>query len=103
MSKNVWLITGAGRGMGVEFVKAALAAGHAVVASGRDIDRVSSALGQSNDLLPVRLDVTSRADAEAAVKAAIDRFGLNLTRFRLKSLRGISGSDDYSARSASTG
>ena len=75
MSKNVWLITGAGRGMGVEFVRAALAAGHAVVASGRDIDRVSKASGQSNDLLPVRLDVTSRADAEAAVEAAVDRFG----------------------------
>ena len=75
MSKNVWLITGAGRGMGVEFVRAALAAGHAVVASGRDIDRVSKASGQSNDLLPVRLDVTSRADAEAAVEAALDRFG----------------------------
>ena len=68
MSKKVWLITGAGRGMGAEFVKAALAAGHAVVASGRDTDRVSKALGQSNDLLPVRLDVTSRADAEAAVE-----------------------------------
>jgi NAD(P)-dependent dehydrogenase (short-subunit alcohol dehydrogenase family) len=75
MSKQVWLITGAGRGMGVEFVKAALAAGHAVVASGRDTDRVSRALGRSKDLLPVRLDVTIRADAEAAVEAAIDRFG----------------------------
>ncbi|HEX7613160.1 MAG TPA: SDR family NAD(P)-dependent oxidoreductase [Candidatus Limnocylindrales bacterium] len=52
-----------------------LAAGHAVVASGRDSDRVSRALGQSNDLLAVRLDVTSRADAEAAVRAAVDRFG----------------------------
>ena len=75
MSKRVWLITGAGRGMGADFAKAALAAGHAVVASGRDTDRVSKALGQSNDLLPVTLDVTSRADAEAAVRAAVDRFG----------------------------
>jgi len=75
MSKKVWLITGAGRGMGVEFVKAALAAGHAVVASGRNTDGIAKVLGQSNDLLPVRLDVTSRADAEAAVEAAVDRFG----------------------------
>ena len=36
MSKKVWLITGAGRGMGVEFARAALASGHSVVASGRD-------------------------------------------------------------------
>ena len=74
-SRKVWLITGAGRGMGVDFAQAARAAGHAVVASGRDPDRVSQALGQSNDLLAVRLDVTSRSDAEAAVRAAIDRFG----------------------------
>ena len=30
---------------------------------------------KSNDLLVVKLDVTSRADAEAAVQAAVDRFG----------------------------
>jgi NAD(P)-dependent dehydrogenase (short-subunit alcohol dehydrogenase family) len=73
--KKIWLITGAGRGMGVDFAKAALAAGDAVVASGRDIDRVSRALGKSNDILAVKLDVTNRADAEAAVRAAVDRFG----------------------------
>jgi NAD(P)-dependent dehydrogenase (short-subunit alcohol dehydrogenase family) len=71
----LWFITGASRGMGVDFAKAALAAGHAVVASGRDSGRVSKALGQSNDLLAVKLDVTSRADAEAAVRSAFDRFG----------------------------
>jgi NAD(P)-dependent dehydrogenase (short-subunit alcohol dehydrogenase family) len=74
-SKKTWFITGASRGMGVDFAKAALEAGHAVVASGRDGARVSKALGQSNDLLAVKLDVTQRADAEAAVRAAVDRFG----------------------------
>ena len=74
MSK-VWLITGAGRGMGVEFGKAALAAGHSVVATGRDPARVSKALGPSQNLLTVKLDITSRVDADAAVRAALDRFG----------------------------
>ena len=74
-TKKVWFITGASRGMGADFARAALAAGHAVVASGRDRDRVSEALGQSNDLLAVKLDVTSRADAEAAVRDTVDRFG----------------------------
>jgi NAD(P)-dependent dehydrogenase (short-subunit alcohol dehydrogenase family) len=74
-NQKTWLITGASRGMGVDFAKAALAAGHAVVASGRDADRVSKALGRSNDLLAVKLDVTNRADAEAAVRAAVERFG----------------------------
>src|SRR4051812_23825821 len=76
MSKTkIWFITGAGRGMGVDFAKAALEAGHMVVASGRDAQRVSSVLGRSDDLLAVKLDVTKPGDAEAAVRAAVDRFG----------------------------
>lgn len=74
-NKKVVFIAGAGRGMGVDFAKATLAAGHAVVASGRDTDRVSKSLGPSNDLLAVTLDVTRRGDSEAAVRAAVDRFG----------------------------
>jgi NAD(P)-dependent dehydrogenase (short-subunit alcohol dehydrogenase family) len=73
--KKVWLITGASRGMGVDIAQAALAAGHAVVGTGRDPDAVAKAVGESDDLLVVKLDVTSRADAAAAVRAAVDRFG----------------------------
>jgi NAD(P)-dependent dehydrogenase (short-subunit alcohol dehydrogenase family) len=73
--KKVWFITGAGRGMGVDFVKAALAAGHSVVATGRNTDAVSKAVGQAENLLVVKLDVTSLADAQSAVQAALERFG----------------------------
>ena len=75
MSKTVWLITGAGRGMGTDIAKAALAAGHAVVATGRDPERVAAAIGAHDDLLAVKLDVTSPDDAKAAAQAAVDRFG----------------------------
>jgi NAD(P)-dependent dehydrogenase (short-subunit alcohol dehydrogenase family) len=74
-SKKTWFITGAGRGMGVDFAKAGLAAGHNVVATGRNPDAVTKAVGESDDLLVVKLDVTSTEDAEAAVKAGVDRFG----------------------------
>src|SRR2546425_3251091 len=74
-NKKIWFVTGAGRGMGVDFVKAALAAGHAVVGTGRDTDAVAKAVGESDDLLVVKLDVTSRTDAPAAVRAAVNRFG----------------------------
>src|SRR3982751_5366702 len=73
--KRVWFITGAGRGMGADFARAVLAAGHQLVATGRDTKRLTSVLGPSDDLLAVKLDVTRRADAEAAVKAAVDLFG----------------------------
>ena len=73
--KQVWLVTGAGRGMGVDIAKAALAADHAVVATARKTDTVTAAIGEADDLLAVSLDVTDPATAQAAVQAAIDRFG----------------------------
>jgi NAD(P)-dependent dehydrogenase (short-subunit alcohol dehydrogenase family) len=62
-NKKTWFITGTGRGIGLDFARAVLEAGHAVVATGRDPDVVANAVGKSNDLLTVKLDVTSRADA----------------------------------------
>jgi NAD(P)-dependent dehydrogenase (short-subunit alcohol dehydrogenase family) len=57
------------------FAQAALAAGDAVVATGRNTNAVRRAVGEAEDLLVVRLDVTNPKDAEAAVNAAVDRFG----------------------------
>src|SRR5688572_4141038 len=74
-NNKVWLITGAGRGMGVDITKAALAAGHKVVATGRNTDSVAKALGKNENLLIVKLDVTKHTDAEAAVNAAVEKFG----------------------------
>ena len=73
--KKVWFMTGAGRGMGVDIARTALAAGHAVVATGRNADTVADAVGEADDLLVVELDITSLASAEAAAQAAVDRFG----------------------------
>jgi NAD(P)-dependent dehydrogenase (short-subunit alcohol dehydrogenase family) len=73
--KKVWLITGAGRGMGVDIAKAALAAGDAVVATARKAESVTAALGTHDDLLAVKLDVTDPTAAESAVKATVERFG----------------------------
>jgi NAD(P)-dependent dehydrogenase (short-subunit alcohol dehydrogenase family) len=72
---KVWLITGAGRGLGVDIAKAALAAGHAVVATGRDPGKVAAALGRHDGLLSIKLDVTRPEDARAAVETAVSRLG----------------------------
>ncbi|MFE9674180.1 SDR family oxidoreductase [Streptomyces sp. NPDC006259] len=75
MSKVI-LVTGAGRGLGTDIVREALAAGHRVVATGRRPEEVENTLGgPQDDLLVTRLDVTSPADAHAAARAAVDRFG----------------------------
>ena len=73
--KKVWLITGAGRGLGVDIAKAALAAGHAVVATGRNAAKVAAAVGDHESLLAVKLDVTRPQDGQAAVDAAVAKFG----------------------------
>jgi NAD(P)-dependent dehydrogenase (short-subunit alcohol dehydrogenase family) len=73
--KQVWLITGAGRGLGVDIAKAALAAGHAVVATARKTQSITTALGEPDDLLAVALDVTDTAAAQAAIQATVKRFG----------------------------
>jgi len=63
--KKVWLITGAGRGLGVDIAKAVLAAGHSVVATGRDASKVAAAVGVHDNLLTTKLDVTRPQDAKA--------------------------------------
>jgi len=72
---KVWLITGAGRGFGVDLAKAALADGHAVVATGRDAAKVAAAVGSHDNLLAATLDVTRPEDSRATVEAGVARFG----------------------------
>jgi NAD(P)-dependent dehydrogenase (short-subunit alcohol dehydrogenase family) len=75
MSKVI-LVTGAGRGLGTDIAREALAAGHQVVATGRRPEEVEKTLGGPQDnLLVTKLDITSLEDAQAAAQAAIDRFG----------------------------
>jgi NAD(P)-dependent dehydrogenase (short-subunit alcohol dehydrogenase family) len=61
--------------MGVNIAQAALAAGNKVVATGRNTDTVAKAIGESDNLLAVKLDVSSPAEAKAATQAAVERFG----------------------------
>jgi NAD(P)-dependent dehydrogenase (short-subunit alcohol dehydrogenase family) len=73
---HTWFITGTSRGLGAEIAKAALSAGHNVVATGRNIRAVTRALGPDSDLLlAVQLDVTNAEEAATAVNAAVSRFG----------------------------
>jgi NAD(P)-dependent dehydrogenase (short-subunit alcohol dehydrogenase family) len=74
-TKKVWLITGAGRGLGLDIAKAVQTAGHSVVATGRDAAKVTAAIGHHDNVLAVKLDVTRPQDAQAAVEAAVARFG----------------------------
>jgi NAD(P)-dependent dehydrogenase (short-subunit alcohol dehydrogenase family) len=61
--------------MGVDIARAVLDAGHQVVATARNAQKVTEALGNHDDLLAVALDVTDPASVRAAVDAAVERFG----------------------------
>jgi NAD(P)-dependent dehydrogenase (short-subunit alcohol dehydrogenase family) len=75
-TQKVWFITGASRGIGAELVKAALAAGDQVVATGRNRAQIERAFTAKADrVLALELDVRNEAQAHAAVGAAVDRFG----------------------------
>lgn len=75
MESRTWFITGASRGMGLEFARCALQGGQRVVATARRPQAVTEALGEHDRLLPVRLDVTDTASIAAAVDEAVRRFG----------------------------
>ena len=95
--KKVWLVTGAGRGLGLDIARAALAAGHAVVATGRDPGKVAAAIGPHADLLAVQLDVTRPEDAQAAVavkfaRSLMDNKG-EISTLELAEMRGAGYSD----------
>ena len=73
---QVWFITGCSTGFGRVFAEAALAAGHAVVATARKVESLDG-LGTAapERFLPLPLDVTDPAACHRAVQAAIARFG----------------------------
>ncbi len=71
VARKVWLITGASRGLGLDIAKAALDAGHYVVATGRDPLKVAAAIGEHENLLSIKLDVTRTEDSQAAPNGRI--------------------------------
>jgi NAD(P)-dependent dehydrogenase (short-subunit alcohol dehydrogenase family) len=72
---KIWFITGASRGFGALITERALARGDAVVATARNPQAIIDRFGTHANLLAIALDVSDEAQAQAAAKAAIDRFG----------------------------
>ena len=75
VEEKVWFITGAGRGLGLDIAKAALSAGHKVVATGRNPEKVTKAIGSSPNLLVLKLDILKSLEAESAMNETVKRFG----------------------------
>ena len=73
---KTWFITGASRGFGHEWARAALERGDRVAATARELTTLDDLVAEFGDaVLPLQLDVTDRAAAFAAVDRAHDHFG----------------------------
>jgi len=72
--KPVWFITGCSTGFGRQIAKHVLELGYRTVVTARDTDDIRD-LAEMGEALVLKLDVTERSQAEAAVKAAEDHYG----------------------------
>ena len=72
---KVWLITGAGKGFGLEITKAALQAGDKVIATVRNKGAELAATFNTQDLYVVNMDVTDEVQVKSAVESGISHFG----------------------------
>lgn len=72
---SVWMVTGAGRGLGLEIARAALAGGDRVAIAARRPETLPEDLRSLDTVLPVRLDITDAQQITEAVRAVVDRFG----------------------------
>jgi NAD(P)-dependent dehydrogenase (short-subunit alcohol dehydrogenase family) len=76
MSDQVWFVTASSRGLGRAVVEEALKAGNRVVATARRPEALHDLAASPNGhLLAVPLDVTNPAQADAAIRSAVDAFG----------------------------
>lgn len=75
--EKVWLITGSGRGIGASIARAALDAGHKVVATGRHLGQLHAAFPDvsAEQIAFIELDVADEAQAATAIACAVQRFG----------------------------
>jgi NAD(P)-dependent dehydrogenase (short-subunit alcohol dehydrogenase family) len=76
MAAKVWFITGTSKGFGRVWAEAALARGDLVAATARNIDALAPLTERyGKQVAAITLDVTNKADVDAAIAAAHTRFG----------------------------
>jgi len=76
MTKKVWFVTGASKGLGLALVKKLIAAGHSVAATSRSVQELTKAAAAPPDqFLALRMDLSDEKNIALAVKQTVDRFG----------------------------
>lgn len=71
---RVWMITGAGRGLGRAFAEEAVKNGDQVIATVRKLNEDDELMKREN-VLPVIMDVTNKDEVKKAVQTGLQKFG----------------------------
>lgn len=75
-SKKVWFVTGASKGFGLALTKLVLSQGNQVIATSRNTDDLKKSIKENqNNLLALKVDITSDQDVKNAVQQSIEKFG----------------------------
>ena len=74
-NKKVWFVTGASKGLGLTLVKKLLSRGYHVAATSRNINDLSSAVGEFESFLPISVDLMNESSVESAISQTISKFG----------------------------
>lgn len=75
MSKKVWLVTGASKGLGLTLVKKLVKEGYKVAATTRDLKALSEEVGENENFLPLHIDLVNNESVAAAVAQIVQTFG----------------------------
>ena len=74
--QQVWFITGASKGFGLELVKQLRQQGHRVAATSRNVAELRQAAGpEAADFLPLAVELASEASVGEALAATVAQFG----------------------------
>lgn len=76
MNKQIWLVTGASKGLGAVLVKRLLSEGYKVAATSRSIADLEKAVSiKTEQFLPLSMNLTDEASVKAGIDAAVAHFG----------------------------
>lgn len=75
-NKEIWLITGTSKGMGLQLTKHLLSLGHTVIATSRTLEVLEKKItDHKENLYAVNLDITSDQDVKEALDGIIKKIG----------------------------
>lgn len=76
MKNNIWYVTGASKGLGLELVLKLLKEGYQVAATSRKVSDLEKMIGaKSNNFLPLQVDLVDEKSVQLSIEATVKHFG----------------------------